>query len=59
MPGNRCFPDLISIVVANDEYRNCICITREDDSEETLNLAITTAFAQLGVNVVMIFDIKE
>ncbi len=41
----------------DDEYRNCICITREDDSEETLGLAISEAFRQLGVSVII--DMKD
>ena len=41
----------------DDEYTNCICITREDDSEETLGLAISEAFRQLGVSVII--DMKD
>ncbi len=41
---------MIRILRPNDkEYGNCSCITREDDSDETLRIAITEAFRLLGV----------
>ena len=43
---------LIRILRPRDqEYDNCICITREDDSLVALNFAITAAFSLLGVTV--------
>ena len=43
---------LIRILRPRDkEYDNCICITRGDDSQEALNLAITAAFSILGVAI--------
>ena len=43
---------LIRILCPKDqEYDNCICITREDDSREALNLAISAAFSLLEATV--------